>query len=78
MPDFGYAEDNYILDNQGKDKWKMLTGLLGDSKRFAWLMNFLLLKRLENDVKDHQDQERMTKELRAKMRLERKVKFAQD
>lgn len=32
LPDFGYAEDNYILDHQGdvENKWKLLTGLLGD------------------------------------------------
>ena len=48
MPDFGYGEDNYLINAESKNKWKMLTGLLGDSKRFAWLMNFLLLNKLEN------------------------------
>ena len=56
MPDFGYAEDNYILSSAHTcDKWKVLTGLLGDSKRFAWMMNLLLLNKLENNVKDHED-----------------------
>ena len=52
MPDFGYGEDNYILDTNAKDKWKVITGLLGDTKRFAWLMNFIILNKLEIDIKD--------------------------
>lgn len=62
MPDFGYAEDNYLLNPyEGANKWKLLTGLLGDSKRFAWLMNFILLQKLEAEVQNHEDQEKMAK-----------------
>ena len=51
MPDFGYAEDNYLL-NSGEEtssssKWQLLTGLLGDPKRFSRLMNFMKLSKLE-------------------------------
>jgi hypothetical protein len=32
LPDFGYAEDNYILPHHdSQNKWRMLTGLLGDN-----------------------------------------------
>ena len=55
MPDFGYGEDNYLIEGDCKNKWKMLTGLIGDAERFAWLMNFLLLNKLETEVQDHTD-----------------------
>lgn len=62
LPDFGYAEDNYLLQkNQGESKWKLLTGLLGDPKRFSRLMNFISLQKLEAQVKHHEDQEVMIK-----------------
>ena len=51
MPDFGYAEDNYLIGDQTENKWKMLTGLLGDPKKFSWLMNYLTLSKLETEVK---------------------------
>ena len=31
LPDFGYGQDNYILDqHESQNKWRHLTGLLGD------------------------------------------------
>lgn len=47
LPDFGYAEDNYILSQYlSTDPQRILTGLLGDPKRFAWLMNYINLTKL--------------------------------
>lgn len=45
LPDFGYQEDNYILDHQNdaENKWKLLTGLFGDTKKFEWLMSYISL-----------------------------------
>ena len=58
LPDFGYGEDNYILGTGDQDnKWKMLTGLLGDPKRFSWLMNFIQLTKLESELEKHKDAE---------------------
>ena len=57
MPDFGYTTDNYLLDSQSdiKDKWRLLTGLLEDPKKFQWLMNFVKYKKLEATIKNHED-----------------------
>ena len=57
MPDFGYTTDNYLLDSQSdiKDKWRLLTGLLEDPKKFQWLMNFVKYKKIEASVKSHED-----------------------
>jgi len=47
LPDFGYAEDNYILDHhEAQNKWKLLTGLIGDNEKFSWLMSFIKLQNL--------------------------------
>ena len=48
MPDFGYQEDNYILNeknDEGEDKWKLLSRLvIGKEDKFGWLMNFIKMK----------------------------------
>ncbi len=45
LPDFGYQEDNYVLDHQNdaQNKWKLLTGLIADTKKFEWLMGYIKL-----------------------------------
>jgi hypothetical protein len=44
MPDFGYGHDNYLIQGMGsQNKWRLLTGLLGDNQKFGWLMNYILL-----------------------------------
>lgn len=44
LPDFGYSEDNYILSHhESQNKWRMLTGLLGDTQKFEWLMTYIKL-----------------------------------
>lgn len=51
LPDFGYAEDNYILSHhESQNKWRMLTGLLGNSDKFEWLMTFIKLQKMEQQV----------------------------
>lgn len=49
MPDFGYGQDNYILqkdENSSKDNWLLLSELLNNSEKFSWLMNYIKLKGL--------------------------------
>lgn len=42
LPDFGYGEDNYILSHhEASNKWKLLTGLIGDNEKFEWLMRYI-------------------------------------
>jgi hypothetical protein len=44
LPDFGYAQDNYLLEKEeNQNKWRLLTGLLGDPKKFTWLLDFIKL-----------------------------------
>jgi hypothetical protein len=45
--------------NEGTNLWKTLTGLLGDTKRFSWLMNFINLKKLEVKIKNFEEQEEL-------------------
>ena len=42
LPDFGYDTDNYILDqHDSMNKWRLLTGLIGDGEKFSWLMGYI-------------------------------------
>lgn len=48
LPDFGYQQDNYIINQKGgeeADKWKLLSRLVtGKEDKFGWLMNFIKMK----------------------------------
>ena len=58
MPDFGYGEDNYILEKEEssvKNNWLLLTELLNNPEKFAWLMNYVKLKSLEKESKQAQE-----------------------
>jgi fructosamine-3-kinase len=78
MPDFGYGTDNYLIKEEFPNKWDLLCGLIGDNKRFAWLMNYLMLDKLEKQVQKDEVSKTMLKAMREKLRKERKVKFAAD
>jgi hypothetical protein len=42
LPDFGYDKDNYILEHHvSENKWRLLTGLIGDTDKFSWLMGYI-------------------------------------
>lgn len=47
MPDFGYQQDNYILEKDDtedtKNKWKVLTELISNSDKFRELVNYIKL-----------------------------------
>jgi hypothetical protein len=47
LPDFGYQELNYLIDSNHGNKWRVISGLLGDKARFSWLMNYIQLSKLE-------------------------------
>ena len=53
MPDFGYSQDNYLLDRfaEGDDKWKTLSLLIRSGEKFGWLSNFIKVAKLENQIK---------------------------
>ena len=58
MPDFGYGQDNYILkkeESSVKNNWLLLTELLNNPEKFAWLMNYVKLKGLEKESKQAQE-----------------------
>lgn len=50
LPDFGYSQDNYILDrfDTNGDKWKTLSQLIRGGDKFGWLANFIKVAKLEN------------------------------
>lgn len=41
LPDFGYAEDNYIIPKteQCTNKWQILTSLLSNNDKYTWLLS---------------------------------------
>ena len=44
LPDFGYAEDNYILMRELEPEakgWGNVVGLIGSSDKFSWLINHI-------------------------------------
>jgi hypothetical protein len=57
MPDFGYAEDNYILQGENTNKWRLLTGLLGDPEKFTWLMTYIKVEQLKKVVSKAEETE---------------------
>ena len=75
LPDFGYGEDNYILAhmNTQPNKWRMLTGLLGEHEKFDWLMGFLQIKKLEKEIQVQEQLQEEARKQRAALR-ERKKK----
>ena len=53
MPDFGYAHDNYLLEQHTcKNKWQLMTGFVGDSERFSQLMNYIKLAKIESEIRE--------------------------
>lgn len=47
MPDFGYQQDNYILDRSSEqNKWKLISKILNDNIKFGWLINYIKLSKL--------------------------------
>jgi len=47
LPDFGYDTDNYILEqHDSMNKWRLLTGLIGDGEKFSWLMGYIKVQQL--------------------------------
>lgn len=56
LPDFGYGEDNYILPHhESSNKWRMLTGLIGDQDRFTWLMKYMKMGKLQKEIKAQEE-----------------------
>ena len=48
LPDFGYEEDNFILD-RGPDapkSWRLLTDFVWNKEKYQWLQNHLILRKL--------------------------------
>lgn len=66
MPDFGYAEDNYLLEQHScKNKWSLMTGFVGDSERFSQLMNYIKLAKIESEMKDIEVSEAKERKIKA-------------
>ena len=59
LPDFGYGKDNIFIDfsEENGSKWKPLTNLIHNPKRFDWLMNFIRLRLLSRKAKQEKEQE---------------------
>ena len=58
LPDFGYDTDNYILEqHDSMNKWRLLTGLIGDGEKFSWLMGYIKVQQLQQKIKQNQEKE---------------------
>ena len=42
MPDFGYAEDNFVLEKmEAPRNWKLLTDIIYNKDKYEWLRNHI-------------------------------------
>lgn len=56
MPDFGYHCDNYLIEHsENTNKWRHLTGLIGDARKFEWLMSYVQLQHLQSMVQKNRE-----------------------
>lgn len=71
LPDFGYQQDNYILDQEDQtSKWKLISKLIEDKGKFQWLMNYIKMKMLQKDINSlEQSNESVRNERAAALRL---------
>ncbi len=74
MPDFGYAEDNYILQGHNSNKWKLLVGLLNDQEKFKWLMSYIKVEQLRKVVSKAEE----TEVLKNRQKREMQMKLEQE
>lgn len=53
LPDFGYMQDNYIIDRgYNQSSWKKVTELIGNKDKFQWLMNYIQVKNLKRSIQN--------------------------
>lgn len=70
LPDFGYDNDNYILEHhESHNKWNTLIGLLKDKSKFEWLMKYIKLKSLAKTIEEQKEE---------KAKCIKKLKMAQN
>ena len=51
LPDFGYMQDNYIIDRGfNQSSWKRVSELIGNKDKFQWLMNYIRVKTLRKSI----------------------------
>jgi hypothetical protein len=62
MPDFGYAEDNYILQENTTDKWKHLIGIIGDNQKFEWLMGYIRMTQMQELLRKNNEAEAIARQ----------------
>ena len=48
MPDFGYNDDNFVIEraSDAPRNWKLLTDFVYNKKKYEWLQNHLMLRKL--------------------------------
>ena len=49
MPDFGYAEDNFLLEkHEAPRNWKLLTDIIYNKDKYGWLRNHITLRQIRH------------------------------
>ena len=49
MPDFGYAEDNFVLEKlEAPRNWKLLTDIIYNKDKYGWLRNHITLRQIRH------------------------------
>lgn len=66
LPDFGYAEDNYIIPkgDEVSNKWDVLTNLLHNNDKYTWLLSQIKLRTLRKDFKTQEKELDLAKQRR--------------
>ena len=62
IPDFGYEQDNIILD-RGPDaprNWKLLTDFVWNKDKYQWLQNHLVLRKLRQKAEQQEEQKKFS------------------
>jgi hypothetical protein len=51
LPDFGYMQDNYLIDRERNfSNWKRVSELIENKGKFEWLMNYIKMKSLKRSI----------------------------
>ena len=71
IPDFGYNNDNFLLDRgqEAPRNWKLLTDFIWNQEKYEWLTNHIQLRELKKKLQQ--------KEEKKKARLNKKQTFIQ-
>ena len=57
IPDFGYNNDNFLLDRgqEAPRNWKLLTDFIWNQEKYEWLTNHIQLRELKKKLQQKEE-----------------------